>query len=439
MKSQGWLAGILVLALVAVGVAVALRPSPDARRVDRPATTRTVSESRREGTPERRAEPRETAKTEAPRPMPDRILDALRRGDRAALRSLLDEALALITPRKIPDDQNAAPLYREAFGKIAGLTEEIDDARDAVLAGTATPEQRELLRKYLEQNADGLRLLREAAARPGCNFELDLSKGFDLELPHITGLIRASKLLGLAADVMEGDRTATLEAHRRLTEAVSGEPLVISQLVRAVTVGIHYSTSGTAIGDASSKEELRKFLGSLDPASVREAGCRSVLGEMVIALRAMEVPSKMYPIFPFGWNDERGRLDAICYAEVMTEYHALLARPYLETREEIERLEQRADSLPYYAQSTRELLPALSRMHENLARSEAGVEALRLATSVRLFRLARGYYPTSLEEMRAAGVSVPTNPLTGGGFGYRLDGSGFVISGVGGVELKVPR
>jgi hypothetical protein len=373
MRSLRWklfVAGFCVAAVAVVALRWPRSPEPS-RRPSRP-----VPEAREKPPePERRAPRGEEPGRKDPAPMSpyDRVLAALRAGDREAILRLLAELSAEIAPGPVPDDENAATLYNEAFEKISTPTEEEQRAIDALRSGAATPAQLALVRAYLDRNHDALRLLREAADRPRCNFNLDYSQGLAMEMPHIAKMIRAEKLLQIEG-MFEGTPEVIRAAHR-LSQALLDGPVLISQLVRMVNTGITAYTLGEALDDALA------------------------------------------------------RLDVEHYVRSMQSYEALAARPYHEVREELERLEREAvDGAPQGSVYGRNLFPAMARAARNQAASEANVAIMRIATAARIFHATRGYYPVSLDELRSVLPDPPTDPLTGRPFDYRLEGTGFVVS-----------
>ncbi|NBQ15402.1 MAG: hypothetical protein EBU31_12565, partial [Proteobacteria bacterium] len=68
-----------------------------------------------------------------------------------------------------------------------------------------SPEEVNLARLRLAQLQPAMTLLEEAAAQRRCDFELDRSKGFELELPQLSTMRHAARLLALQGDLQRGD------------------------------------------------------------------------------------------------------------------------------------------------------------------------------------------------------------------------------------------
>ena len=122
--------------------------------------------------------------------------------------------------RVLPAD-NAAPIYWQAFAALPDRP----DAKDG-------PE----FEAWLKDSERALQLLHTAAAKDGCDWNLDLSKGPELELSHISkaralasaALARASRRAAGDADGAVSDIVDAL----RLSRHLGTDPVLICQLVR---------------------------------------------------------------------------------------------------------------------------------------------------------------------------------------------------------------
>jgi hypothetical protein len=116
------------------------------------------------------------------------------------------KALALAPPR-VPDAQNAAPVYRRAFAALTPKDQLPALLRDRAAAwekydrAAFDPSDKEQ-REFLESQQRGLALLRAAAALPHCVFERDWTSDtapIDLPVPEFPHLRHASTLLAYDA------------------------------------------------------------------------------------------------------------------------------------------------------------------------------------------------------------------------------------------------
>ncbi|MBI2922786.1 MAG: hypothetical protein HYY18_17170 [Planctomycetes bacterium] len=86
-----------------------------------------------------------------------------------------------------PSEKNAAPLYREAFGKMVAFPEDLDLPARQALSGEALWDEAKL-GTYVDANQEALELMRRGTKLPGCSFELDFSLGAGMPLEHLPKL-----------------------------------------------------------------------------------------------------------------------------------------------------------------------------------------------------------------------------------------------------------
>ena len=155
--------------------------------------------------------------------------------------------------RVVPSD-NAAPIYWQAFAVLPDApSDKAEAARDA----------------WLKECEPALRLLHSAAGKKGCDWELDYSRGPELQLAHLS---KARALANAAmARAGKGDTApalADLAAVLDLSRHVGTDPLLISQLVR---VALEKTALDKLVALAPSltpgqKASVLKTLDSLRPA-----------------------------------------------------------------------------------------------------------------------------------------------------------------------------
>lgn len=128
-------------------------------------------------------------------------------------------------PPVVPDSQNAAPLYRQAFAAL--------DADPTATADISSPAVTDLLARH----AATLDLIRRAADRDTCRFQRDWTRpSIDMLLPEMQSLRMAARLLVLdarreAADGNAADALHDVARIQRIGRHSSSEPLLISNLV----------------------------------------------------------------------------------------------------------------------------------------------------------------------------------------------------------------
>ncbi|MAE60773.1 MAG: hypothetical protein CMJ49_05380 [Planctomycetaceae bacterium] len=197
-------------------------------------------------------------------------------------------ALALsVAPPRIPDRDNAAFVYEQAFALISKPSDGWDawDAEDGSL-DAAHPE----LRTLLDQNESALALLRRAAAMPDCYFDRDWGRpSYDILLPELAQFRGAAQLLCLDAryQAWQGNTStslADLSATILMARHIERGPLLITNLVALAVEGHAIETlralvrSADLTGDDLASIDLG---GNLD---VRRSMRRVFRSEMALGL-----------------------------------------------------------------------------------------------------------------------------------------------------------
>ncbi len=159
--------------------------------------------------------------------------------------SLQTEAAVLMTthlPPKLPDQENAAGLYRGA-----SIVLEEDEALRGFLQDNAHSVTDPITQEgvaFLTRHTETLDLLRQAAARPICRFTRDYTRpSVDMLIPEIQFLRNAARILAVSAryEASRGEITAALDdvsSIMKLSLHASSEPILISGLVGLAIDGI---------------------------------------------------------------------------------------------------------------------------------------------------------------------------------------------------------
>ncbi len=94
----------------------------------------------------------------------------------------------------VPQGENAAAVYTQAFAKFAEADTPLEDKLPVFGEGRLPPRGEPMsedmktdISAYLAANAQALELLHKAASIKGCRFDLDFSRGNEMPLPHFSG------------------------------------------------------------------------------------------------------------------------------------------------------------------------------------------------------------------------------------------------------------
>jgi len=139
----------------------------------------------------------------------------------------------------LPDDENGAFAYLAAFEKMSAATPQEQAALEAMRDGTATPAQIEMLKGYLLRNAEAI-ALPESGRSLGA---LPLSRGLRIRIRRRSAAsgeslerVEPAEAESLLQRREGGDDGSSRAALGRLADSLSGEPILVSQLVRYLVV-----------------------------------------------------------------------------------------------------------------------------------------------------------------------------------------------------------
>lgn len=386
----------------------------------------------------------------------------------AEMRSARAEAMAImqsVMPLALPADDDAAPLYLQAFERL-----EADPSLDDPNAPTkdfAADVTGATVTQLLARHATTLDILRRAADRPGCRFVRDWSRaGFDLRLPELQSLRDAGRFLALAArrNAAEGDGRAALadvvRLHRMATH-IADEPCLISGLVAMAidTVAIdtlvailpHVSADDAAalddvaLGDflRATPSLQRQLLGEeafaistfagLANGSPHVAGLAASDGTSGWETRPGSDPlTVLYRCFllPTDFDAYRIYLDRL---RLLADDAAVCRTPYPQIRRSADEMEQALTKPPRKGIVTNILAPAPGIALQTTFKAKARARAAQVLLAATRARLANGALPEATETLVPDFLlTLPQDPfLEDGPLVVQIDGNGWLVYSVG--------
>jgi hypothetical protein len=194
-------------------------------------------------------------------------MDLAARQQLAALRTEAGALALSVAPPRLPDRDNAAVVYHQAFEAMGdpfgGQWEKPwQDAWYAQWTNWQVAEKIGFdphdpeLRRFLKRQSSALALVRQAAAKPGCTFDRDYGRpSFSMRLPEISPLDTAAHVLALDAICRADDKDyrGAIEdviAMFCIAEHIGADPVLVSQghstRVEALTINTlrHLLSSG---------------------------------------------------------------------------------------------------------------------------------------------------------------------------------------------------
>ncbi len=172
------------------------------------------------------------------------------------------------------DRRNAALVYWRAFALMKEPADKTLGTKVGDIAYGKRPfdESDEALQALINDNRTALQLAREGALLDVCDFQLDHSKGFDMQLPHLS---KARSLMRLL--LLEGKR---FEHLGRWSEAVDN-------YLAAIRLGTHVATDRTIISSLVSVATIRASASALKDCVARMPSDESALHMIAEALSAL--------------------------------------------------------------------------------------------------------------------------------------------------------
>jgi hypothetical protein len=374
-----------------------------------------------------------------------------------------------VAPPPVPDAENAALVYEQAFRHLPRLERasqatdpvamRLDHEEDAALglfvSGDAAKREQvsvPRVRQALAGTEEALALVRQAAAMPRCRFPVNWEDGAGALLPHLPKLRSFSRLLGAdaalaATDGQPARALADLDALVGMTRHIASEPLLIGQMVQDGCLSVAQESlrrllETTAI-DAADNRALDLTLAGVD---LYDPFARAIQAERCLGLWAFDVARAD----PVRWRAVAGnqitpgslcsavlrpvgspllKMDEQFYLHFMAEGLALARR-----RERVSAAEWGDADLryPWYADVTRLMLPAFSLAGNRRDEAVARLALARGGLAIDLFHRRNRRYPEALAEVEGIlSQSLPTDPFSGQALRYHRQGSGYVLYSVG--------
>jgi hypothetical protein len=331
-------------------------------------------------------------------------------------------------PPVVPDSQNSAPLYRQAFAALdadPALQSDESPLTKATTIDVANPAVTETLARH----AATLDLIRRAADRDTCRFQRDWTRpSIDMLLPEMQSLRTAARLLVLdarreAADGNAADALHDVARIQRIGRHASNEPLLISNLVGLAIDTMALDTFAKVL------PTLRKSdLAALDSSDIRDlvttppAMASHYYGEEAFGLSTFADMTDsrfgvMNALEMFANQPQRPFLSRILpltllyrvfflesdltgYRSIMHKYQQLAAgsEPYPEVKKKTDAMEKELwDRSP--GMMTSLIMPALGGVFRAQAQDVARQRAATALVAATRQRLETGTTPTTFEEL----------------------------------------
>ena len=321
-----------------------------------------------------------------------------------------------------------------------------------------TEDQRARMLAFLEKHRDLIAEIRRMADQGGPVYPLDFSVPFyEVEMPHLSKLRDLGRLLHADAlgQALQGNYRGAVDdivAQLRLADALEGEPIIISQLVRYSMKGIGTSSIVDAFDWGEVPPELtRELLVELNQGRGREALADALGGAQEMGMDVFKNVAAGEDIYEaIGWTRLDGKdraalwlysssiarpwlnIDQELYVESVQRAREAALLPYWEAKPLLDALEQDIEDMPFTRVFTTGILPSTTRIQQARARNESEADLARVGLALELYYQERGSYPDQLDAVASyLGGTMPVDTYTGQPFRYTPRGERFELYSLG--------
>jgi hypothetical protein len=381
-------------------------------------------------------------------------------------------ALALsVAPPRVPDRDNAAIVYQQAF-EAMGRNEASpsgwqwekpwQDAWNEKWAAWQDSEKIGFdlhdpeLRRFLKRQGGTLSLLRQAAAKPGCSFERDYGRPtIAMLLPELGPLRTAAHLLALDALSRASGRdyrgaVDDINAMMLMAEHVGVDALLVSELVALSIEGLAIDTlervlasgrltpedlAAIRISNVSYRAMLKRSfrmeeafrLATFDQVGRGEYGVGNFVAPTEYSTKAFcNSPwfASVYRVFQLA-DDLAAQAR---FADILGRAAGL---PYRQAKELEDQFDRELQAHPGGI-LTAVLMPALGCTIESAARAEARRGTAGVGLALYAYRARNGRFPDKLDDLAPDFIpAVPRDPFDGQAMKFKRTEQGAVVYSVG--------
>jgi hypothetical protein len=340
---------------------------------------------------------------------------------------------------RIPDAENAAPIYLEAFKRFSG--EEPSQKDRPAIGDPLPPPLRQEIEKLLAANGPTLELLHKAAGYARCRYDLDFGAKWDIKLPHLVQTRKCARLLmwdaALASETGETDRAvADIESLVALARSLHREPLVISQLVRLAVLRItEWTLQHLLTRTALDEKQLARLCALFEPESDEKAFAPALVAERCTGISTFldmkqDTPKsdrKTLIYLRYLYNK-----DFEYYLDVMGGLIQAAEKSLPDRLPVYEELSKLADEPPKGTIISPMILPALYGLPKEERLAISRLRAALAGLEVERYRLKHSRLPDRIKEIVPEFLdSVPVDARHQRPIGYEKAEKGFVVFLVG--------
>lgn len=367
-----------------------------------------------------------------------------------------------LAPPLIPDEENSAFIYEEVSEKIGEIPCDIEGLLSK-LSSELTSEEKTTLEKFLNEKEEAISLLDRAMAYKKCRFPINYEEGYNAEFPHLKYMRKCARLLALESlcQAKKGDVESAVDTSlkiMKISESLSFEPTLISQLVKIAIGGIMINSLEKILSEGNiSIRTLEELIDVLE--IYREDMSKwlklAYIGERCLFIETFQKLEYFFPkdtdIDPeklkYVMNSRFFKSDLLYGIKIFGELISFTELPMNEAVNKSNVLaievalqaEEAMDGMPFKAWKLCELhifsamlLPALNKTFITLARNDARIQQTIIVSALKLYKIQYGEYPQNISDISPAIISsLPKDPFTSEDFIYRKQYRSFILYSVG--------
>lgn len=366
----------------------------------------------------------------------------------------------------VPNSSNAALIYEKAFAllKMNQHTRAIlhfERTNALINLRGITAERKANIEAVLANNVQAMTLLHEGSKLSRSRYSVDMTKGFDLRMPHLRSLSHAVRLLCLKAglEAIANHPQAACEAIHDglcLAQSLADEPRLNSEQVRLGMITVILDALepllGTGIFGEAQIGDLSELLQRIETS---DKLVRVLAGERCFIIQVFDLSAKEF----FGPNAdfEKKRIiwfqkcfgmwdhECITILDFLKDDITAASLPYPDRLARVQEQGKRLDAIydheaflsltdlmPWQSLAAI-MLPDTLSLHDQFAETRARLQAAQVALAIERYRLANARaLPETLSNLTPGYLSgVPVDLYDGKPLRYHKLDSGYVVYSVG--------
>jgi hypothetical protein len=296
----------------------------------------------------------------------------------------------------------------------------------------------EAMQNFTSENHELVSQLHDALEYDHFRFPIDMNAGTDMELPHLSKLREASRVLYMQAvfaalDGRVDDAADHTAATFKPANALTNEPILISQLVRVAICAIGVMNVEQVLNRAElNSAGLERVQNALLETEAETAFELAFVGERCLwdfAARLEVKPKSQLPYFdlPFVLRDLDGKRFYLFFELAIPAAQS----PVEEQLAGVDRLNTFLARNPY-GTLTLPLLPAFSRSLNANIRNHALLRIAIVGVAAERFHVEHSEYPETADALSPKFLeALPLDPYDGRAIRYRRLENGFVAYSIG--------